>query len=187
MHESACHSSQLGKPGDYLTLEIFDQDIVITNTREGGLKAFYNVCQHRGHKLAEGSGNRKLLVCPYHAWSYDLQGKLRAAPHANKVPGFDNSQICLTEIRLENFLGFVFINLDPEAAPMAQWYPGLAEELAQVMERDMQPDNAWQVLLDEDGDVYWVNSDERVDKQPARGGTQRVMDKIFKMFPKEQY
>jgi len=65
--------------------------------------------------------------------------------------------------------------------------PGLAAELALIMERDMQPDNAWQVLLDEDGDPYWVNSDERLDRQPARSGGQRVMNKIFKVVPKEQY
>lgn len=65
--------------------------------------------------------------------------------------------------------------------------PGLAEELARLMERDMQPENAWQVLQDEDGDIYWVNRDERVNRQPARSGGQRVMDLIFKVVPKEQY
>lgn len=65
--------------------------------------------------------------------------------------------------------------------------PGLAEELARVMERDMLPENAWQVFLGENGKPYWVNSDRRVDKQPARSGSQRVMDKIFKVIPKEQY
>ncbi len=125
----ACHSSQVAKPGDYLTLEFYDQDIVITNTKDGGIKAFYNVCQHRGHKLAQGSGNKKLLVCPYHSWSYDLQGQLKAAPHANKVPGFDSSKICLTEVRLENFLGFVFVNLDPEAKSMDETYPGIRDEM----------------------------------------------------------
>ena len=65
--------------------------------------------------------------------------------------------------------------------------PGLAAELAKVMERDMQPENAWQVFLDEDGDPYWVNSDETVYEQPARGTSQRIMDKIFKVVPKEQY
>ena len=125
----ACHSSQVAKPGDYLTLEINDQDIIVTNTQAGGIKAFYNVCQHRGHRLASGSGNKKLLVCPYHAWSYDLEGRLRAAPHANKVPGFDADRICLTEIRLENFLGFVFINLDPQAKSMDATFPGIREEI----------------------------------------------------------
>jgi len=125
----ACHSSQVGTAGDYLTLSIYDQDIVITHNKNGEIRAFYNVCQHRGHKLAEGSGNRKLLVCPYHSWSYDLQGQLKSAPHANKVPGFDPAKICLTEIRLENFLGFIFINLDPEAKSMDEVYPGIREEM----------------------------------------------------------
>jgi putative cardiolipin synthase len=63
----------------------------------------------------------------------------------------------------------------------------LAEDLARVMERDMDPANAWQVFLDEEGDPYWVNSDETVDRQPARSGSQRIMNEIFKLFPKEQY
>jgi putative cardiolipin synthase len=65
--------------------------------------------------------------------------------------------------------------------------PGLAADLTRLMERDMEPINAWRVLLDDEGKPYWVNSDETVYKQPARGGTQRIMDKIFKIFPKEQY
>jgi len=65
--------------------------------------------------------------------------------------------------------------------------PGLANALADVMERDMSPENAWQVHLNEDGEPYWVNSDETLDKQPAREGSQRVMNTIFKIFPKEQY
>jgi putative cardiolipin synthase len=65
--------------------------------------------------------------------------------------------------------------------------PGLAQDLARVMERDMSPENAWQVLLDDSGKPYWINSDQRKNKQPARDGGQRVMDKIFKVVPKEQY
>ena len=65
--------------------------------------------------------------------------------------------------------------------------PGLAEDLARVMERDMAPENAWRVLLDEEGNIFWVNSDESVKKQPARNGSQRVMDAIFRIFPKEQF
>lgn len=77
-------------------------------------------------------------------------------------------------------------NINTEAGAFIR-SPGLAEELAAVMERDMNPDNAWQVHLDEDGDPYWVSSDKTVDQQPARGDMQRVMNVIFKMFPKEQY
>ena len=91
---------------------------------------------------------------------------------------------------------YVFIgsmNFDPRSAAINTEAgafvesEGLAEALAQVMLRDMQPENAWQVFLDEKGKPYWVNSDERVDKQPARSFSQRVMDKIFKVVPKEQY
>ena len=77
-------------------------------------------------------------------------------------------------------------NINTEAGAFVR-SPGLAQELARVMERDMHPDNAWRVHLDENGKPYWVNSDETVFDQPARGGTQRVMDVIFQIFPKEQY
>ena len=77
-------------------------------------------------------------------------------------------------------------NINTEAGAFVR-SPELAAELAEVMNRDMQPENAWQVFLDEDGDPYWVNSDETVYKQPARNTSQRIMDKIFKVVPKEQY
>jgi len=77
-------------------------------------------------------------------------------------------------------------NINTEAGAFVR-SPGLAEDLAEVMYRDMESENAWQVLLDEDGKPYWVNSDETVYKQPARNTSQRIMDKIFKVVPKEQY
>lgn len=77
-------------------------------------------------------------------------------------------------------------NINTEAGAFVD-SPALATDVAALMERDMRPENAWQVLLDESGDTYWVNSDETVAKQPARGGTQRIMNEIFKVFPKEYY
>ena len=77
-------------------------------------------------------------------------------------------------------------NINTEAGAFVK-SPGLATELAEVMERDMQPENSWQVLLDEKGKPYWVNSDETLDQQPARNFSQRIMDVIFKVVPKEQY
>jgi len=77
-------------------------------------------------------------------------------------------------------------NINTEAGAFVR-SPDLAAELAAVMDRDMQPENAWQVLLDDAGKPYWVNSEETVYKQPARGTSQRIMDKIFKIVPKEQY
>ena len=121
----ACHASQLQNPGDYFTLAIFDQDIVVLRDKSGQLRALYNVCQHRGHKLVEGSGNKKLLVCPYHRWCYELDGRLRAAPNSASVTGFDSSSICIPEIRIEEFLGFVFFNLDKDCNSMDETNPGV--------------------------------------------------------------
>ena len=81
----------------------------------------------------EGSGHKRVLVCPYHAWTYELDGRLRAAPGADRVPGFDVSGIRLTPVRSEIVGGFVFVNLDPNAEPMDAWYPGIAHALAQYL------------------------------------------------------
>lgn len=81
------------------------------------------------------------MVCPYHAWTYELTGKLRAAPNAKSVPGFDASKICLTEVRTEVFLGFVFVNLDPDAEPMDAWFPNARAELEEFVPNwaDLKP------------------------------------------------
>jgi len=124
----AGHASQLKNPGDYLCFTIFEQDLFLIRTRDaaggsGALRCFFNVCQHRGHHLLNGQGNRRLITCPYHAWTYALDGQLRAAPNSDQVPGFDTQKICLSEIKLEEFCGFVFVNLDPNAKSMDECYP----------------------------------------------------------------
>lgn len=142
----------------------------------------------------------------YEGWRDDLIGagvelhELRAdaaiKPTIVEVPPVQGEFIGLHTKSVVVDRTYVFVgsmNFDPrsfaintEAGAFVR-SPGLAAELALIMERDMQPDNAWQVLLDEDGDPYWVNSDERLDRQPSRSGGQRVMNKIFKVVPKEQY
>lgn len=123
----ACHATQIPEPGDYCAFTLLDQDLFAVRGRDGKVRCFYNVCQHRGHSLVAGSGRSRVLVCPYHAWAYELDGRLRAAPNSTATPGFDRSKICLTEVRADIFLGFVFVNLDPGAAPMAETYPGVRE------------------------------------------------------------
>ncbi|WP_424976664.1 aromatic ring-hydroxylating oxygenase subunit alpha [Dinoroseobacter sp. S124A] len=125
----AGHASQLEAVGDYFTFEMADESLFCIKGRDGQIRTFYNVCQHRAHQLVQGAGRTRVVVCPYHAWTYELTGALRAAPNAKSVPGFDASKICLTEIRTEVFLGFIFVNLDPEAAPMEDWFPGARAEL----------------------------------------------------------
>lgn len=131
----AGHVSLVDKPGDYFTFEIAGQNLFCIRDRDGELRSFYNVCQHRAHELLRGTGNTKLLVCPYHAWTYELTGKLRSGPNIRAVPGFDRSAICLPAVRTELFCGFIFVNLDPDARPMDEWFPGVREQL-----RDYVPD-----------------------------------------------
>ncbi|MXZ81663.1 MAG: aromatic ring-hydroxylating dioxygenase subunit alpha [Gammaproteobacteria bacterium] len=112
------HVSQLRRPGDYLTATIHDQNTFVIRGRSGELNAFYNVCAHRGHELLDGRGRVNLIVCPYHAWSYDCDGSLKAARNSENVEGFDKCDFSLKPIRVEEFCGMVFINLDDNAVSL---------------------------------------------------------------------
>ncbi|WP_428515026.1 aromatic ring-hydroxylating oxygenase subunit alpha [Roseovarius sp.] len=109
----------LAKPGDYVTCELADQPVIVLRDREGGLKAFSNVCRHRMSTLLHGRGHTKSIVCPYHAWTYNLDGSLRGAPAMSGNSGFCKSDYALPEIRCEEWLGWVFITLNPEVEPVA--------------------------------------------------------------------
>jgi choline monooxygenase len=122
-----CHQSALDAPGKYVTTAIQDQELFLTRGQDGEIRAFYNVCAHRGHPLVEGEGTKQRLVCPYHAWTYDLTGRLIGAPGSNRTEGFVRSEICLSSVRVDRLLGLVFINLDPDAQPLAEYAAGLEE------------------------------------------------------------
>ena len=124
-----CHADSLRAPGDYATATIGDQNIVAIRGKDGSLRAFYNVCQHRGHELLRGAGNRKAITCPYHAWSYHADGRLRSARGSERVAGFDKAEFCLKQVRIEEFCTFVFVNLDAEAAPLASRTGALEDEI----------------------------------------------------------
>ncbi len=127
----AGHVSQLQKTGDYLTTEIHEQEVFVVRDRDGGLRAFYNVCQHRGHQLVSGSGHANLIVCPYHAWSYDLDGQLKGARNTDSMEGFNKCDFALKPVNVELFCGLVMINLDPDAKPLTELAPGLEDEIRQ--------------------------------------------------------
>jgi len=129
----AGHESQVRDAGDYFAFDLAGESLFCIRGRDGELRTFYNVCQHRAHQFVEGSGTTRVVVCPYHAWTYELTGRLRAGPNIRAVPGFDRSAICLTPVRTEVFHGFIFVNLDDGAAPMDDWYPGVREELAEYV------------------------------------------------------
>lgn len=129
----AGHEAEIPKVGDYFAFQIAGENLFAIRGRDGQVRTFYNVCQHRAHELVSGSGNTRLLVCPYHTWTYELTGQLRAGPNIKTVPSADRSKICLTEVRTETFHGFLFVNLDPEAAEMETWFPGIRDEILEFV------------------------------------------------------
>jgi choline monooxygenase len=128
------HQSELAEPGAFVSHAILDQSVVVVAGRDGVLRAFHNVCQHRGNRLVEACrGKAALLTCRYHAWSYALDGSLRGASQTEAVAGFDRARHGLRPVRLEVFGAFVFVNLDPDARPVAEMAPGAEAELRRYL------------------------------------------------------
>lgn len=124
-----CHVEKLREPGAYVTAEVAGRPICVLRDRGGVLRAFYNVCKHRAHELLSGEGRTSRILCPYHAWVYDLTGRLVRAPHTENLEGFDPKTICLDAVQVEEFCGFIYVNLDPAAAPLAEQSGALAAEI----------------------------------------------------------
>ncbi|MGA4988098.1 aromatic ring-hydroxylating oxygenase subunit alpha [Nonomuraea bangladeshensis] len=124
-----CHGEKLREPGGYVTATVAGMPIVAVRDEAGTLRAFYNVCKHRAHELLSGSGVRRSIVCPYHAWTFDLAGRLRRARNTGGMPGFDPSGVCLDRIQVAEFAGMVYVNLDPAAAPLAEQAAGLEADV----------------------------------------------------------
>jgi choline monooxygenase len=113
-------AEHVASPGDYFACRVGDVPVLVTRDREGGLHALLNVCRHRGSIVAQGRGNRETLQCPYHAWTYGLDGRLRAAPRSKQETGFDIDGIGLAQLAVETWGPLVFANPDPDAEPLAE-------------------------------------------------------------------
>jgi phenylpropionate dioxygenase-like ring-hydroxylating dioxygenase large terminal subunit len=121
----------VAEPASYLTCFAAHVPVVVVRDRAGSLNAFVNVCRHRGHLVADGAGKRETLQCPYHAWTYGLDGCLRTAPRAEREGGFDPSQLSLLPVQVELFGPLVFVNPDVEAPSFAETFPELRELVAE--------------------------------------------------------
>lgn len=124
-----CHVEKLRNPGDYLAVSVAGHPIAVVRDREGKLRAFYNVCKHRAHHLLEGAGNTTRIMCPYHAWTYKLDGQLVRAPHTETLEDFNAKDICLDQVQVEEFCGFIYVNLDPSAASLVSQSGDLETEI----------------------------------------------------------
>lgn len=113
-------AERVAKPGDFFTARAGDVPVVVARDQGGDLRAFVNVCRHRGAQVVrEACGNRKTFQCHYHAWTYNLDGSLRAAPGMKLEPDFNTADFPLTPVRVETWGPFVFVNPDADAAPLA--------------------------------------------------------------------
>jgi len=109
---------EVEKPGDYMTLRIVGEPVVISRDRDGVLHANYNMCLHRGVEVAEGNGNTRAFKCPYHGWTYNLQGQLTGAAGMKESNNFDAAKCRLRPIRFDTWRGNMFICFDPDARPL---------------------------------------------------------------------
>jgi phenylpropionate dioxygenase-like ring-hydroxylating dioxygenase large terminal subunit len=112
------HTGRVEQVGDRFAAWAGEIPVLVVRA-EDGLRAFLNVCRHRGSLLVDGEGTGRSVQCPYHAWTYDLDGSLRAAPRSDREPGFESEGLSLVKMRLETWGPFLFVNPDDEAPPLA--------------------------------------------------------------------
>ena len=153
-----CHVSDIGEPGDWQCLDYLGESIVVIRGDDGAVRAFHNVCRHRGSRIVDGNeGCARILTCPYHAWSYDRQGQLAGVPHRQDYPGLEPATLGLKPVALEEWRGFLFVRLEgglPSVAEMMAPYdaeiaPYRFEELRAIGRVTLRPrDLNWKTIAD---------------------------------------
>ena len=137
-----CHTSNIPNIGDYFTLNIFHERILVIKGNDNVIRAFHNVCSHRATKLIDkNSGNcKKRISCPYHAWGYDLQGNLIKVPHQDEFKELDKSKHGLKPIEMEIFQGFIFVRLISTDGPsVANQFSPYLEEIKPYRFEELEP------------------------------------------------
>jgi phenylpropionate dioxygenase-like ring-hydroxylating dioxygenase large terminal subunit len=135
-----CHESDIPRPGDYHTLDYVGESVIAIRQTDASIRAFTNVCRHRAMRLVEGpSGCAKKLVCPYHAWTYDADGRLTGVPMKADYSGLDTSKHGLTPVDVELWRGFVFVRLEDRGGPsVAQMMAPYDHEIAPYRFEEMR-------------------------------------------------
>ncbi|MCB2112468.1 MAG: aromatic ring-hydroxylating dioxygenase subunit alpha [Parvularculaceae bacterium] len=151
-----CHESDITNIGDYSTLKIFGEMAFVVRGKDGGIRAFHNVCRHRAARLVDGdSGNcGRNIVCPYHAWTYQLDGRLSGVPYLDQYENFDRADHGLVPIECDRFAGFIFIRFESGGASLGDYMAPISSELAIYRTAEMKPLRKVGVRLRE---VNWKN------------------------------
>lgn len=125
-----CHISKLSNPGDHAVASVADNPVLVVRGSDGSLRAFYNVCRHRGGPIAVEDGcGVKALQCKYHGWTYTLDGHLRGVPKFDRTELFNKKNYGLVPVNLDIWDGLIFVNLDEKPAPLAKFYHGISERI----------------------------------------------------------
>ncbi|MCB1014031.1 MAG: aromatic ring-hydroxylating dioxygenase subunit alpha [Acidimicrobiales bacterium] len=163
----AAHTSELTEPGAYVTFERSGAPIVVVSGEDGEVRAFYNSCRHRGAPVVrDDCGTAKRLTCQYHSWSYGLDGHLKAVPDARSFAGLELDALGLVPVRCEVWEGWVFVNEDPDAAPLVEFLGPLCEQMLEVngpslrkigTQSHVVPAN-WKAMVDAFLEVYHIRT-----------------------------
>ncbi len=143
--------AEIPKRGDYFSTQLLDEPLIVVRSQDDKVRVLSNVCRHRSSVIVEGKGNAKNFVCPYHAWTYANNGQLLRAPYMDKVAGFDVKGCRLPELASEIWCGFIYVNLDGKAKPLAPRLQGLEPYIMNHHPEDMVVN----VVLDEIWSTNW--------------------------------
>jgi choline monooxygenase len=124
------HLGDVPEAGSFFATTVGDLPVVVARDQEDEIRAFLNVCRHRGSLVCEGSGRRTTLQCPYHAWTYGLDGRLITAPRGNQEGGVDKESLGLIQLQLDAWGPLLFVNPDPDAGPLEEFLDGTPERIA---------------------------------------------------------
>lgn len=149
-------------PGDYSAIDIMGVPVVVVRGRSGRLRAFANSCRHRGAKLLSENGNCNAIRCPFHRWTYALDGRLLTAPRMDSTPNFDKSEYGLIPLRIDTLAGFVFVCLDQEVESLQEWFgdfdklhsPWPLKELVSTRRIEFEVGCNWKVFLEVFNEYY---------------------------------
>jgi choline monooxygenase len=152
------YADKVARAGEYLACEVAGEPLAVVRGSDGVLRAFSNVCRHRASTILEGHGCAKSLRCPYHGWTYGLDGKLLVAPEFEGVEEWDLKQVALPAVRVEKWGPFVFVNVDGQAPPLAEVMGDIPAQVAELgcpinqlhfsYRRDYTIECNWKVYVD---------------------------------------
>ncbi|MFL6730169.1 MAG: aromatic ring-hydroxylating oxygenase subunit alpha [Sphingomicrobium sp.] len=126
-----CHESEIAEPGDWRSLEYLGESVIVIRGDDAQVRAFANVCRHRGSRLVDGTGGcAKVLTCPYHAWSYARDGRLVGVMHRQEYPGLKTERLGLKPVALENWRGFLFVRLEDGLPSVGEMMAPYDDEVA---------------------------------------------------------